>query len=195
MSADGAPAIELRPARADDALCLSVLATQVFLDTYATEGIRPTIAREVLAGCAESAFLRAADDAATSLVVAERAGHLVGFAQVALGAAHDLAPPGAPAELVRLYVQQPFAGRQLGTWLLRDAERRAAEAGATVMWLTAWAHNERALRYYARRGYVDRGATTYRFEDESHPNRLFARSLADYLPGSRYGAAASSSMR
>ena len=38
----------LRPATADDALCLGVLAMQVFLDTYATEGIRPPIAREAL---------------------------------------------------------------------------------------------------------------------------------------------------
>jgi hypothetical protein len=36
-----------RPAALPDALCLSTLATQVFLDTYATQGIRPAIAREV----------------------------------------------------------------------------------------------------------------------------------------------------
>ena len=39
----------LRAARAADAPCLGVLATQVFLDTYATGGIRPAVAREVLA--------------------------------------------------------------------------------------------------------------------------------------------------
>ncbi len=33
-------AITLRPARADDALCLGVLATQVFLDTDALEALR-----------------------------------------------------------------------------------------------------------------------------------------------------------
>ncbi|HOZ25184.1 MAG TPA: hypothetical protein PLI83_10420, partial [Thermomonas sp.] len=38
----------LRPATPDDALCLGVLGLQVFLDTYATGGIRPTLAREVL---------------------------------------------------------------------------------------------------------------------------------------------------
>ncbi|MFZ6711429.1 hypothetical protein [Undibacterium sp. TC9W] len=42
------PTVYIRPATQDDALCLSVLATQVFLDTYATTGIRPAIAREVL---------------------------------------------------------------------------------------------------------------------------------------------------
>ena len=46
--APDSPPVRLRPARPDDALCLSVLTMQVFLDTYATEGIRPSLAREVL---------------------------------------------------------------------------------------------------------------------------------------------------
>ena len=37
--------ITIRPAQADDALCLGVLSTQVFLHTYTTHGIRPARAR------------------------------------------------------------------------------------------------------------------------------------------------------
>ena len=40
--------LSLRIATEADALCIGVLAMQVFLETYATEGIRPSIAREVL---------------------------------------------------------------------------------------------------------------------------------------------------
>ncbi len=36
----------LRTGVPDDALCIGVLATQVFLDTYATSGIRPDLAYE-----------------------------------------------------------------------------------------------------------------------------------------------------
>lgn len=39
-----------RPATGDDALCISVLAAQVFVDTYATHGIREAIARHVTGG-------------------------------------------------------------------------------------------------------------------------------------------------
>ena len=41
--------ITYRRATPDDALCIGVLATQVFLDTYAPHGIRPDLAREALA--------------------------------------------------------------------------------------------------------------------------------------------------
>ena len=33
-------------------------------------------------------------------------------------------------------------------------------------------------RFYAARGYADRGATTYTFDGESFANRLFARRLS-----------------
>ena len=169
--------VTLRPAQAADALCLSVLAIQVFLDTYATEGIRPTVAREVLSTYATTAFDAALAARDTVIVVAERQAHLVGFAQVTLGAAHEQAPAGRPAELLRLYVQEPFTGRHLGTRLLQAAEQAALRAGMQVMWLTPWVHNHRALAFYARRGFTDHGATWFRFEGEAHENRVLAKAL------------------
>lgn len=177
----GAPAdgLTVRPADAADALCLSVLAMQVFLDTYATSGIRTAIAREVVFGYSESSFDLAIANPATRLWVAERDGHLVGFAQLTLGAVHPLAPAGVQAEVLRLYVQEPFTGRGVGSALLAQAERTAARAGANVLWLTPWVHNQRALRFYARRGYQDHGLTWFTFEGESHANRVLAKSVAD----------------
>ena len=169
--------LSLRPAAADDALCLSVLAMQVFLDTYATQGIRPAIAREVLSGYSEPVFTQALADPHTRFVVAEVAGHLVGFAQLTLGASHALVPGGAQSELLRLYVQEPFTGKQVGTRLLAEAERLAAEAGSQVLWLTPWVHNHRARAFYTRRGYQDFGLTHFSFEGESHENRVYAARL------------------
>lgn len=170
-------ALRLRAAVPADALCLGVLATQVFLDTYATEGIRPAMAREVLAAYSTAAFEAAIARADTRLCIAEVDAHLIGFAQVTLNATHELAPAGRPAELLRLYVQEPFTGRRVGTALLRQAEDLARAAGAQVLWLTPWVHNERALAFYARRGYADHGLTWFHFEGESHGNRLLARPL------------------
>lgn len=167
----------LRPAIAEDALCLSVLAMQVFLDTYTTQGIRPAIAREVLSSYSVEVFSRTISSNNSRLLCAELAGHLVGFAHVTLGASHKVAPAGVQAELFRLYVQKPFTGKHVGSALLASAERIVSEAGATVLWLTTWVHNHRAIQFYGRRGYQDRGLTYFTFEGESHENRVFARQL------------------
>ena len=150
---------------------------QVFLDTYATQGIRPEIAREALSSYSQNVFIAALTDPLSRVCVAERSGHLVGFAQLTLGATHGLAPAGLQAELLRLYVQEPFTGRHVGTLLLAEAERLAAEGGATVLWLTPWVHNHRALAFYLRRGYEDFGLTHFVSEGESHENRVHAKHL------------------
>lgn len=167
----------IRPATADDALCLGVLALQVFLDTYATEGIRPAIAREALGSYAPAVYQRLLQDADVFILVAEQQGHLLGFAQVRLGTTHALVDHPAPAELDRLYVQEPFTGCGLGRALLHAAEQAAALRGAGLLWLTPWVHNHRARHFYAREGYADVGLTWFEFEGERHENRLLTRPL------------------
>jgi GNAT superfamily N-acetyltransferase len=171
--------ILLRPATAGDALCLGVLAIQVFLDTYAPEGIHPPLAREALATGSIDGFAALLADAGVSIVVAERAGSLVGFAQVRHDAPRELVADPRAAELRRLYVQEPFTGCGVGRALLRAAEQAAAARGATTLWLTAWVGNARALAFYPRCGYALAGRTAYVIEGRAFANDLFARSLGD----------------
>ena len=172
------PEVSFRVAEADDALCIGVLGMQVFLDTYATEGIRPAIAREVLEGLSPErieAIILAPNHA---FIVAEINDHLVGFAQVGLRTSHELVARPEAAELQRLYVQERFTGRGLGTRLMREAEAFISSTqGAATVWLTAWVGNERARSFYPRRGYAEVGSTQFVFQGEAHENRLYAKSL------------------
>jgi GNAT superfamily N-acetyltransferase len=174
--------LRYRPATAADALCLGVLATQVFLDTYAPAGIRPALAREVLASCSVEAYAALLADPGVRIAVAECAGHLAGFAQLRLDAPHPGLPGLRAAELDRLYVQEPFTGRGVGRRLLQEAERTAAASGAQAVWLTAYVGNARALAFYPRQGYADAGATVFEFEGESHGNRIFVKPLPAEAP-------------
>lgn len=167
----------LRRATSADALCIGVLGIQVFLDTYATHGMRPSLAHEVLQLLSPDIVACRLAEPAKIFIVAEVDGHLVGFAELTAGARHDRVKASAPAELDRLYVQEPFTGRGLGSALLDESQRMASEGGASALWLTAWTGNERALAFYARRGYEHIGSTYYEFQGERYENRLFVRAL------------------
>ena len=167
----------IRLAQADDALCIAVLGTQVFLDTYATDGIRPSLAREVLANFSVGAVSSLLADESTAFLLAEHGGHLIGYAQVRERHPHELLREDSAAELRRLYVQERFTGHGIGKLLLRESERFAASRGAPLLWLTAWVGNARALGFYPRQGYEELGRTEYVFEGERYENRLFGKRL------------------
>ena len=174
--------ITFRFAAPSDALCLGVLSTQVFLDTYATQGVRPDLAEEVLAQHSVAVYEALLADAGVTILLAECAGHLVGFSQVMDGMVDARVPAGDASELRRLYVQERFTGRGLGRDLLRQAEKAAAARGAELLWLTAWEGNARALQFYPRCGYDDVGGTVYTFGGASYPNRLFAKRVRHVAP-------------
>ena len=172
-------ALRLRPAQESDALCVHALATQVFLDTYATSGIRPALAREVEANFSMAAVRARLDESSLRITLAEHQGHMIGFAEVGLGARHPLVADPRSAEITRLYVQSPFLRRGVGKRLLAHSEALALSEGASTLWLTSWVGNTRALAFYESQGYKRLGSTDHVFEGEAIENRLFAKVLGD----------------
>jgi ribosomal protein S18 acetylase RimI-like enzyme len=168
----------LRDATPDDALVIGVLGTQVFLDTYATSGIRALLAREARSHFSTEAIAALLVQPQTRFVLAERAGHLIGFVQLGFGAKQALVAADPAVEVQRLYVQARFNGQGVGKSLIDAAAARAAAAGARALWLTAWVGNVHALTWYRRQGWRELGSTDYLFEDERFENRVFSRPLA-----------------
>jgi len=174
--------ITFRPARPDDALCLGVLSTQVFLHTYTRHGIRPALAREVLANHSVACYEKLLADPRKTILVAECDAHMIALSLVEDGAPLEGRPDVPAAKLEHLYVQEPFTGRGVGRELLRHAEKAAAARGAEMLWLTSWVGNARALSFYPRCGYEDLGEVMYTFEGESHANRLFGKRVRHVAP-------------
>jgi len=168
--------VRYRTAEPSDAACLALLATQVFLDTYATDGIDLRLAREVRAHLSLEAISARLADAETTFLVAERASHLVGFAQITRRASHPLVRSTNSVELDRLFVQRPFLGQGIGKTLLKRIEAVVRHEGSETLWTTAWSGNARARAFYCGQGYEDLGMTTYVFEDVTYEDRVLAKS-------------------
>lgn len=169
--------VVLRLATLEDALCIGALGTQVWLDTYATGGIRPSLAREVITLFSIEAIAQTIAKPETVLILAEHNSHLVAFAQLRHNAEHPLLPSRVTTELERLYVQEAFTGKGIGRRLLREVETMIGARAETALWLNAWVGNFRALGFYAAQGYSDIGVDWYSFDGESHENRVFAKNI------------------
>ena len=169
------PNYAFRHACAGDAVTLSALSIQVFLDTYATEGVRPDLAREAHEEYSVTAFERRIAEPQRRFILAERGAGLLGFAEVVLTSVQSPIAAFIGAELVRLYLQPAAQRLGLGRALLMRTELAAQ---TDCLWLTAWDGNVSARAFYRRLGYADVGATGCVFQGQSYANRVFAKRLA-----------------
>ena len=160
---------DARPEAADR---LAVLATQVWLHTYATDGIDADIAAYVLQTLTPAAYAAMLQDPARQIIVAESGYHLVGLAVLNFNAPCE-ADPRLTVELQTLYVQAPFLGEGVGRALLQAAHARARAASAKGrLWLSVNARNDRAIAFYARQGYGKIGTTWFALGAGRHENHV-----------------------
>ena len=94
-------------------------------------------------------FRERAADQVDGTVVAVRAGVVAGFVMV-----HG-------DEVEQVYVDAAHRGGGVSDLLLAEAERLVAAGGHGRAWLAVVAGNERARRFYARRGWRDEGPFQY----------------------------------
>jgi putative acetyltransferase len=89
--------------------------------------------------------------------VAESGGHVVGFVVLK----HD--------ELEQIFVDAAARGSGAAAMLLGKGEEELRRAGHRRAWLAVVAGNARARRFYARHGWEDMGAFTYRAQTTAGP--------------------------
>jgi ribosomal protein S18 acetylase RimI-like enzyme len=168
---------QIRRARSTDALCLGALATHVFFDTYATNGINPDLAIEAREHYSEGVFASRLESSEVEITVAETGSNLAGFIDIQNKSICPVSSVAGP-EVLRLYIQGPFQGRGLGQLLLRHAEDRAKAQGEKAIWLTAWVGNTRALGFYPHAGYERVGTMEYVISGKAYENHVFAKQLS-----------------
>lgn len=163
--------IHLRAGEPGDATRLAVLASQVWLHTYAWNGVNEDIASYVLNQLTPEKYGARLQEPSTRVIVAENGDSLVGFAVVKAGEACP-ARQGLTVELQTLYVQAHFLGQGLGRALLQAAQADARERCGQAPWLTVNAQNARAIAFYAGQDYTRIGTTWFELGEGRHENHV-----------------------
>ncbi len=165
------PEPRVRNAEPRDAARLAALGMQVWLHTYATDGISDTVARYALGEFTPEKFEALVASDAARVLVAELADHLVACAVVTFGNACPV-HPASTTELTTLYVQAHFARQGIGARLLDHAAALAVARSGGGLWLTVNAQNRAAIAFYARHGYERVGTAYFDLGGALHENHV-----------------------
>lgn len=161
--------LAVRSAEIADAGVLSVLATEVWLDTYAHEGISAAYAAHLHERYSLEAFQRSLQAAEEQTLLCEQAQFVLGYAELFSGQA-VASPDYGTVELATLYVRRHHKRQGIGTRLLRRSLTWASEAGHAALFLTVHHANCNAIAFYEAQGFQKAGDWIFRFEGIEVPN-------------------------
>jgi len=147
----------IRKAKPDDATNVASIGLTVWVDTYATDGVRNTLSEYVFAEFSVENIKHMISS--QNVMVAEEVGHLLGFSVTEKDVEKR-------AELKMLYVLPKFQNQGIGRELLKSAMSFSANS----LWLTCWQHNQSALNFYHRNGFKRCGEEYINIKGEKHLN-------------------------
>jgi len=152
--------MEIRKARKEDSKNITALSYCVWINTYATEGVRDHISEYVLSSFNESKIETIIDD--EHVYIAEENKHILGY--ISLDSDRH-----QKYEIKNLYVLPRLQNKNIGRKLLEKAILRYNGN----LWLTCWEKNTSALYFYKAMGFIEIGESFFKLGDELYRNLLF----------------------
>ena len=136
----------IREANQGDCINIAALSLQVWLETYAIDGIRTENSKYALSTFTEKHFKGLLGEQNYRLLVYIDGVYLRGYALVNLESQFESENNGF--EIEKLYVQGPFQGKGIGRKLLLEVKARYGE----IFWLYTWVRNK-SIAFYKKFGF------------------------------------------
>lgn len=165
-----------RKAIASDAVKLSILYKQVYIQTYGVEGVSDEFANFIVKQFAVERLEGIIKNNPDNIFVAVYKNNLVGVVEIEFDKKAPVGNIVAP-ELNKLYILEWFCGMGIGEGLLKAAEETVRSKGIKQFWLWVLESNARAIRFYEKHGYKHIGDASFQMQVNKYENKVMLKEL------------------
>ncbi len=173
--------VSYRNAELADAPLVQRLFRDSFIDTFA-HLYDPRDLESFLAQFSLAAWEGEIADPDIRIRIAEEAGEAAGFAKIG-PLSVPVQPEGQALELRQLYILPPWKGRGIAASLVEWALGEMRRRGAGEAYLSVYADNHRAKRFYARYSFEEVGAYHFMVGSHADDERIMRLKLENGLDG------------
>jgi len=171
--------VHIRPGTIEDAAALAAFAARTFAETFADDNSAADMQAHLSHTYGVDQQTAELTSPAVITLLAEADGRLVGYAQVRRAPAPPCVQPPNAIELHRFYVDTPAHGTGVAQRLMDAVFDAARIAGDGHLWLGVWERNARALRFYAKCGFVDVGSHDFLLGTDRQTDRVMVAPVTD----------------
>lgn len=167
----------IRPAISSDVDVIADLSARTFVSAYKSMLPDEALGDFVVSAFSQNKIREEMDIPGSYFLLAYEGETPVGYAFL-----REAGPPIGvkgvkPVELARIYFEEHVIGKGYGSMLMTACTERAIQAGYDVLWLGVWERNERAIRFYEKKGFVQAGSLPFVFGNELHKDLVMVRSI------------------
>lgn len=150
------PMIEM--AQSTDVNTIRDLSIATFAETFASLNTEEDMEQYNERHFSTDELQREIDNPDSTFMVAKVDGVPAGYMKVNVGDAQTEEMLGNRMEVQRLYILRQYKRNGLGTRFMHTAFDMARAQGKSVVWLGVWEHNDAAIAFYKRMGFVQFGS-------------------------------------
>jgi ribosomal protein S18 acetylase RimI-like enzyme len=167
----------IRRAVRADASALARLAERTFRDTFAAGNSAENMNLHCRTSYREEIQAGEIADPMMLTLLAEQGQELIGFAQLRWGSAPTCVAGVAPGEILRIYVLRDWHGKGIAQALIAACLAGLKARGSDLVWLGVWELNPRAMAFYRKLGFVERGEHVYQVGDDAQRDIVMVREV------------------
>lgn len=164
----------IRYAHIRDVKNLAVLKQQVWISTYAIEGIRHEFSNYVLSEFTLDNVGKTIQNKNILLLIAEIDNHMIGCVEINFNNKCPLRGQQHYPEIKLLYVLERFTGIGIGKELLTNALTEIKKRNFKATWLTVYHENKRAIKFYKKMNFKMIGDTEFEMEGNRYKNNVMS---------------------
>lgn len=173
-----ADVVQVRRARVADAAHLASLMERTFREAFGPANRPEDLATHVARSYGPAIQARELADPDVTVLVAEVAGALAGYAELKTGEVPPEVTGPVPLQLWRFYVDRPWHGQGVAQALMTAARAAARDRGARTLWLGVWEENPRGIAFYRKMGFRAVGTFLFHVGEDPQRDLIMAHDLA-----------------
>lgn len=158
-----------------DAARLRELAVKTFRDSFGGVNTEENMKEYIDSALSEGKIESDLQNDAVVYYLAVEDGSERGYLKLNLPPAQMELQDERSVEIERIYLCKECQGKGYGKILINAAVEYAREQGKKYIWLGVWEHNEAAIRFYERAGFVRFSEHTFRLGDDVQTDYLLRK--------------------
>lgn len=146
--------IEIRQAVLKDLFQLEVIGKQTFYETFKDDNSEADMKKYLDESFSLEKLTNELNNPNSKFYFAVIDDKVIGYLKINFGEAQSDLKDENGLEIERIYVLNEFHGKKVGQLLYEKAMEIATTMKVPYVWLGVWEHNQRAIRFYEKNGFV-----------------------------------------